>query len=626
MAPALCAVHAGNRLGLLRPHARAGARRRTQPEDVQFFSRWVEASYRKNRGVQCNRAYAGARGARVSTRVDRGPADRDAAEARRRAAASQGADRSRLLARSRRAGDSLRHPFRGVGGVRGRVRLHPALLHGIRRANRPLGPLCGYVQALAPDRARGGNFGGLGRVARRADRLRNRVSRRCSGERQARPQGRRGSRRRRRIHGSGQTHARRGFACPWRVATRSGAAGEARQSRQGRPGSVLGRRRLRRRGRGGAGAPRNGVDVLLPETARGLRGRGRAPNAGNWDSSQFPAKYSVIGPGLGRADRGASQSGRARGIPMKTTTSSRPLTLVHDSIEAKLAPLKILVIDDQSTGRIVLSEIMRSLDASLEVATFSDPVEGIEYARKHPVDMVLTDYKMPTLDGIEVIRRLRRIFGYEDVPIVCITVVNDREVRYRALEAGATDFLIRPIDRLECGARCRNLLSLRRHEILKKNRTRILEQKIDEATRELRRREVETLFRLAKAAEQRDKVTGMHLVRMGYDMLKDSSSGYLQMAAVIALGHHEKYDGSGYPTGLRGEHIPLEARIVAIADVYDALTSVRPYKPAWPVEEALVYMVEHAGRHFDPQLVEILSRNRDEVLSIGERFADQVAQ
>src|SRR5258706_4863123 len=88
---------------------------------------------------------------------------------------------------------------------------------------------------------------------------------------------------------------------------------------------------------------------------------------------------------------------------MKTTSSSRPLTLVHDSIEAKLAPLKILVIDDQSTGRIVLSEIMRSLDASLEVATFADPLEAIEYARKHPVDMVLTDYKMPSLDGIEVI-------------------------------------------------------------------------------------------------------------------------------------------------------------------------------------------------------------------------------
>jgi two-component system, response regulator RpfG len=369
---------------------------------------------------------------------------------------------------------------------------------------------------------------------------------------------------------------------------------------------------------------------------------------------------------------------------MKTT--SRPLALVHDTNEGKLAPLKVLIVDDQSTGRIVLSEIMRSLDPSLEVVTFADPIEAIEFARKHPVDMVLTDYKMPNMDGIEAIRRLRRIFGYEDVPIVCITVVNDREVRYRALEAGATDFLIRPIDRLECGARCRNLLSLRRHEILKKNRTRILEQKIDEATRELRRREVDTLFRLAKAAEQRDKVTGLHLVRMakysavvargigmssaeqevielaapmhdlgkigipdrilqnpgkleaddlrvmqshariGYDMLKDSSSGYLQMAAVIALGHHEKFDGSGYPTGLKGEHIPLEARIVAVADVYDALTSVRPYKPAWSVGDSLEYMQQQSGRHFDPRLVDILARNREEVISIGEHFADHTAQ
>jgi two-component system response regulator RpfG len=366
------------------------------------------------------------------------------------------------------------------------------------------------------------------------------------------------------------------------------------------------------------------------------------------------------------------------------TLISKPLTLVHDSHESRLGPLKVMIVDDQSTGRIVLSEIMRSLDPSLEVATFADPVEAIEYARTHPVDMVLTDYKMPGMDGIEAIRRLRRIFGYEDIPIVCITVVSDREVRYRALDAGATDFLIRPIDRLECGARCKNLLSLRRHEILKKNRTRVLEQKIDEATRELRRREVDTLFRLAKAAEQRDKVTGMHLVRMakysaliakgaglssaeqdaielaapmhdigkigipdrilqhpgklegedllimqshariGYDMLKDSSSGYLQMAAVIALGHHEKYDGSGYPTGLRGEHIPLEARIVAIADVYDALTSVRPYKAAWSAKESLSYLESHAARHFDPRLVEVLARNRDEVVSIGERFADQL--
>jgi two-component system response regulator RpfG len=366
--------------------------------------------------------------------------------------------------------------------------------------------------------------------------------------------------------------------------------------------------------------------------------------------------------------------------------AGRSLTLVHDAGEAKLAPLTVMIIDDQSTGRLVLSEIVRGLDASIEVITFAEPVEAIEYARKNGVDMVLTDYKMPNMDGIEAIRRLRRIFGYEDIPIICVTVVSDREVRYRALEAGATDFLIRPIDRLECGARCRNLLSLRRHEILKKNRTRILEQKIDEATRELRRREVDTLFRLARAAEQRDRITGMHLVRMakysaliarglglsaaeqeaielaapmhdigkigipdrllqnpgklggediplmqthariGYDLLKDSSSGYLQMAAVIALGHHERFDGTGYPTGLKGEHIPLEARIVALADVYDALTSVRPYKQAWPVTQAFSFVESQKGRHFDARLVDILLDNRDEVLAIGDKFTDQAAQ
>src|SRR5260221_6726368 len=165
-------------------------------------------------------------------------------------------------------------------------------------------------------------------------------------------------------------------------------------------------------------------------------------------------------------------------FPMKTTSSSRPVSLVHDLIEAKLAPVKILVIDDQSTGRIMLSEIMRSLDASLEVATFADPLEAIEYARKHPVDMVLTDYKMPSLDGIEVIRRLRRIFGYEDVPIVCITVVNDREVRYRALEAAANDFLICPIYPVESGARCPNFLSLRRRGISKEKQNPLFRKKI----------------------------------------------------------------------------------------------------------------------------------------------------
>ena len=367
---------------------------------------------------------------------------------------------------------------------------------------------------------------------------------------------------------------------------------------------------------------------------------------------------------------------------MKTTPHS--LKLVHDAGPGDLQVQRytVLIIDDQSTGRMILSEIVRSIDKKLDVVTFGDPLEAIEYAQNQPVDLVLTDYKMPTLDGIETIRRLRRIFRDDDVPIVCVTIVNDREIRYAALEAGATDFLTRPIDRFECRARCKNLIMLRRHQLLNKNRTRLLQEKVDEALKELRVREVDTLIRLAKAAEQRDKITGLHLVRMakysallakecglpqgdqeaielaapmhdigkigipdrilqfsgklsreemlvmqthttiGFDLLKDSPSKYLKAAAIIALGHHEKFDGSGYPQGTTGENIPLAARIVAVADVYDALTSIRPYKSAWPPEEAFSYLVRERGRHFDPELVDMFIAKKAEILSIGEQFAD----
>lgn len=342
----------------------------------------------------------------------------------------------------------------------------------------------------------------------------------------------------------------------------------------------------------------------------------------------------------------------------------------------------VLVIDDQSTGRMILAELMRSIDGNIEVVTFSDPIAAIEYASHHSVDMVITDYKMPTLDGIQTIVELRRIYSYEDVPIICVTIVHDRDVRYKALAAGASDFLVRPIDRIECQARCRNLLNLRRQRVLNQNHTRILEERVDQATRDLRLREVDTLFRLARAAERRDRVTGLHLQRMaryaaliargigmtqdeqqaielaapmhdigkidipdrilqspdrlsaedmdvmkthtriGHDILKDSPSRFLQTAAVIALNHHERFDGSGYPGGVRRERIPIEARIVAVADVFDALTSVRPYKAAWDWDLAIEHLRREKGRHFDPSLVDVFLKQSDEVQAIHERFAD----
>src|SRR6266849_5410067 len=292
----------------------------------------------------------------------------------------------------------------------------------------------------------------------------------------------------------------------------------------------------------------------------------------------------------------------------------------------------VMVVDDQSTGRAILEQVVRGLD--------------------------------------------------ERVPIVMVTVHDDRKVRYAALDAGITDFLTKPVDARECLARCRNLLTLRRQQLALEDRRRLLEHMVEDATREVREREKETLLRLARAGEFRDEETGNHLIRMsrysrliantiglsheeaetvelaaplhdigkigipdqillkpdkldaiewevmrrhpviGHEILKGSASKYVRMGALIALGHHEKYEGSGYPNGLVGDHIPLCARIVAVADVYDALTSVRPYKTAWPEERAFEYITSQAGRHFDPRMVDAFLGMKSEVGQIQREWQD----
>jgi two-component system response regulator RpfG len=306
----------------------------------------------------------------------------------------------------------------------------------------------------------------------------------------------------------------------------------------------------------------------------------------------------------------------------------------------------------------------------------------VVWATRHVSDLVLVDYMMPDMDGIEFVQRLRALPGYEHVPIVMVTVHDDRKVRYAALDAGITDFLTKPVDARECLARCRNLLTLRRQQLALEDRRRLLEHMVEDATREVREREKETLLRLARAGEFRDEETGYHLIRMsrysrliahalslgddevetvelaaplhdigkigipdgillkpaklddgewdvmrrhpviGHEILKGSASKYVRMGALIALGHHEKYDGSGYPNGLVGDHIPLCARIVAIADVYDALTSVRPYKSAWTSERAFEYVAAQAGRHFDPRLADAFAGMKKAVLQIQNEWRD----
>ena len=343
----------------------------------------------------------------------------------------------------------------------------------------------------------------------------------------------------------------------------------------------------------------------------------------------------------------------------------------------------ILVIDDQAISRMILQELVRSVDEDVEVQSFAVPVKALEWAKNHTPDLILSDYRMPGMDGVEFTRWVRRIPPCADIPLVIITCVDDKTVRYKALEAGATDFLIKPIDHHECRARCRNLLAMRQQQQIIKDRARWLERQVKETTRNIVLREQETLLRLARAGEYRVEDSGNHIIRMasfsrliaeqlglsaeqcdliehaapmhdigkigipdavlqnpgeltavsraimqshttiGNEILRDSPSCYLQMGAVIAQSHHERFDGEGYPQGLKGQDIPLAARIVTVADVYDALVSERPYRPAWPMYRAVEYLVEQKGRHFDPDCVDVFVAGMDQIDNIQNIFCDQ---
>src|SRR5436190_18659839 len=368
-----------------------------------------------------------------------------------------------------------------------------------------------------------------------------------------------------------------------------------------------------------------------------------------------------------------------------TSAQQRPSNkspVVSELAMARAQRNTVMIIDDLFSSRLLLAEIVRQIDGKLNLELFDTPGRALEFARNNRVDMVLTDYKLPEFDGVQLVRQLRALSHCVDVPIVVITVVDDRRVRYEALEAGATDFLIKPLDEHETRARCSNLLDLRRHKIVLSDQARVLQYQVDKSVAEIHERELETLSKLAKAGEFRDRTTGNHLARMGkyssliatnlglapetvhvlefaapmhdigkigipdaillkqgplspeedsvmkshprigYDILKGSPSKYLSMGAIIALGHHEKYDGTGYPTGLHGEDIPIVARIVAVADVFDALVSERSYKKAWPLDEGIEYLKAQRGRHFDARCVDAFLADRTRVQTILDQFGD----
>ncbi len=342
--------------------------------------------------------------------------------------------------------------------------------------------------------------------------------------------------------------------------------------------------------------------------------------------------------------------------------------------------MNVLIVDDQPSARAMLRHVVEGIGPDLNVQDFGDPVEALEWSERWDTDLLLLDYRMPEMDGLEFARRFRRPPLHRDVPIVLITVVGDEPVRQAALDAGVIDFLVKPVRPRELRARCRNLLTLRQQGESVKQRARTLERQVLAGMREADSREREMLFLLARAAEFRDVGSGAHLLRMqryvgaiaeamgipdneaqtielaaplydlgkigvpdaillkrgpltpeerssvqrhpqiGHDILRESSSRFVQLAATIALRHHERHDGSGYPDGLSANDIPLPARIVGLADAFDAMTSDKAWRPAIAIDDAVAWIREQRGRQFAPDLVDAFVSALPRVLDIRRAF------
>ena len=344
--------------------------------------------------------------------------------------------------------------------------------------------------------------------------------------------------------------------------------------------------------------------------------------------------------------------------------------------------LSVVIVDDSEINLTLFKHLIAKIEG-VEPRCFSISAEALDWCTRNGADVIVVDYMMPAPDGLEFVRRIRQLPGMADVPAVMVTANDLKEVRYSALQAGATDFLTKPVDKNEFIARITNMATLRRGQRLLADRAALLAEEVRAATETIVQRERETIFRLSKAAEYRDPETGSHIVRManysrliaqalglddeecqliyeaapmhdvgkvaipdlillkpgkltveefelmkrhaliGHEILRGSSSPKLQAAAIIALAHHERFDGSGYPNGVAGEAISLHGRIVATADVFDALTSERPYKRAWDLDQATAYLREQAGKHFDPRCIDAFFSIWNDIKEIHDRHRDE---
>ncbi len=346
-----------------------------------------------------------------------------------------------------------------------------------------------------------------------------------------------------------------------------------------------------------------------------------------------------------------------------------------------LLKAKILIIDDEPAN-VTLVERMLKKNGFHNLRSTTDSREAVAIYKECAPDLVLLDLAMPYIDGFQIMEELNKIAGNSYVPVLVLTAQSDPRTRLRALSSGAKDFLAKPLDLLEAVMRISNMLTIRLMHNQLRDRNKILEEKVKERASEIHDTCQEVILRLGRAAEYRDNETSMHIIRMsrfcerlgreagmnesecrllldaspmhdigkiaipdrillkpgkldaeeweimkmhatiGASMLGGSDHELLQLAETIAFTHHEKWDGSGYPRGLQGVKIPFVGQIVAICDVFDALTNERPYKKAWPMEEAVQYVQDQSDKHFNPHLVELFTGILPDLLKIKEQYSD----